>query len=395
MTQHSANRAPRNSDARGAAAARSDRARSRDRREYLVVALKTPAEIFHYPPVWWPSELQFGNFLVLFRDGDVRAIWNSLVIASVSTFIAMLLGTACAYSIVRFRTGGDNLALWILSQRMLPPIVIVFPVFLIYARLGLTDTYLGLIILYTAFALPYVIWMMRGYVEDVPVALEVMETVSAVADVVRSARALAGGADYWLGPAAIAMDENPYGPSTPNPENGRVTMARMDPRQRGLFGAAWALGYLAEATRAGVDALIMSAPVGELGVVYARADYPQPYFDDLAAPAVYPIFHVLRGITGAAGSPLLEVTTSEPGRVLGLACRRAGATPLWLANLTGEPQRVMLPEAFATEHRAWTLDETSFEPATTDPDFAEKTERRQGRELTLAAYAVACLVLGQ
>ena len=109
---------------------------------------------------------------MLFRDGDVWSIWNSFVLASASTVIAMVLGIMCAYSIVRFRTGGENLAIWIISQRLLPPIAIVFPIFLIYSDLGLTDTYQGLILLYTVFALPYVIWLMRGYIQEVPLALE-------------------------------------------------------------------------------------------------------------------------------------------------------------------------------------------------------------------------------
>jgi len=138
----------------------------------FVMSVKTPEEVFAPPPVWWPSSFSLENFAVLFRDGDVVAIWNSLVIAGCSTVVAMLLGTIAAYSLARFKTGGDNLAIWIISQRMIPPIAIAFPVFLLYAILGLVDTYLGLIALYTAFNLPYVIWMMRGYVEDVPVELE-------------------------------------------------------------------------------------------------------------------------------------------------------------------------------------------------------------------------------
>jgi len=138
----------------------------------FVMSVKTPEEVFASPPVWWPSSFSLENFAVLFRDGDVVAIWNSLVIAGCSTVAAMLLGTIAAYSLARFKTGGDNLAIWIISQRMIPPIAIAFPVFLLYAILGLVDTYLGLIALYTAFNLPYVIWMMRGYVEDVPVELE-------------------------------------------------------------------------------------------------------------------------------------------------------------------------------------------------------------------------------
>jgi multiple sugar transport system permease protein len=138
----------------------------------FAVSLKTPREIFKFPPAWYPATPQFNNFLVLFRDGDVWSIWNSFVLASASTVIAMVLGIMCAYSIVRFRTGGENLAIWIISQRLLPPIAIVFPIFLIYSDLGLTDTYQGLILLYTVFALPYVIWLMRGYIQEVPLALE-------------------------------------------------------------------------------------------------------------------------------------------------------------------------------------------------------------------------------
>jgi multiple sugar transport system permease protein len=138
----------------------------------FAVSLKLPEEIFHSPPIWFPDRPQLGNFLVLFKDGDVWTLWNSLVIAGLSTLIAMVLGTLCAYGIVRFRTGGENLAVWILSQRMLPPIAVVFPIFLAYAHLGLSDSYPGLILLYTAFALPYVVWMMRGYLQEVPLELE-------------------------------------------------------------------------------------------------------------------------------------------------------------------------------------------------------------------------------
>jgi multiple sugar transport system permease protein len=136
------------------------------------VSLKRAEEIFKSPPAWYPADPQFGNFLILFQDGDAWSVWHSLVIAGTSTAIAMALGTLCAYGIVRFQTGGENLAVWILMQRLLPPIAIVFPLFLAYAYIGLADTYVGLILLYTAFALPYVVWMMRGYLLEVPLELE-------------------------------------------------------------------------------------------------------------------------------------------------------------------------------------------------------------------------------
>ena len=138
----------------------------------FMISFKTPDEIYAHPPAWLPETLQFANYAVLFKDGDVVTIWNSLVIASVSTVAAMIVGSMCAYSIARFRTGGDLFSVWLLSNRMVPPIVIVFPVFLLYVRAGLVDTYAGLILLYTAFNLPYVVWMMRGYFQDIPLELE-------------------------------------------------------------------------------------------------------------------------------------------------------------------------------------------------------------------------------
>ena len=138
----------------------------------FMIAFKTPEEIFHSPPVWYPANIQFANFAVLFKDGDAVTVGNSLFIAGCSTVVSMFIGTLCAYSLARFKTGGENLAVWIISQRMIPPIAVVFPLFLLYVWLGWVDTYYGMILLYTAFNLPYVIWMMRGYIEDVPIDLE-------------------------------------------------------------------------------------------------------------------------------------------------------------------------------------------------------------------------------
>ncbi|NJM91741.1 MAG: carbohydrate ABC transporter permease [Rhodospirillaceae bacterium] len=138
----------------------------------FIISFKTPDEIFAFPPVWYPESIQFANYRVLFKDGDAETVWNSLILAGVSTVIAMVLGTMCAYSLVRFKTGGENLAVWIISQRMMPPIAIAFPIFLLYVFFGWVDSFHGLVVLYTAFSLPYVIWMMRGYIEDLPLELE-------------------------------------------------------------------------------------------------------------------------------------------------------------------------------------------------------------------------------
>ncbi|NJM31049.1 MAG: carbohydrate ABC transporter permease [Rhizobiales bacterium] len=138
----------------------------------FIISFKTPDEIFAFPPVWYPKSVQFANYRVLFKDGDAETVLNSLILAGASTIFAMILGTLAAYSLARFKTGGENFAVWIISQRMMPPVAIVFPIFLLYVAFGWVDSFHGLIILYTAFNLPYVIWMMRGYIEDIPLELE-------------------------------------------------------------------------------------------------------------------------------------------------------------------------------------------------------------------------------
>src|SRR5262249_7072819 len=130
----------------------------------FMISFKTAEEIYSYPPKWYPGRFGLDSYAVLFKDGDAATVWHSLVIAGVSTLLAMGLGTLCAYSLARFGTGGEHLGNWIISQRMVPPIAVVFPVFLLYVWLRWVDTYVGVILLYTAFNLPYVIWMMRGYI---------------------------------------------------------------------------------------------------------------------------------------------------------------------------------------------------------------------------------------
>src|SRR4029077_9553625 len=111
--------------------------------------------IYSFPPKWFPSQLQFGNYAVLFKDGDETTVGNSLIVAGAHTAIAMFLTTICAYSLARFKTGGEHLANWIISQRMVPPIAVVFPIFLLYVWLGWVDTYVGGIFLYPALNLAY------------------------------------------------------------------------------------------------------------------------------------------------------------------------------------------------------------------------------------------------
>ena len=89
-----------------------------------------------------------------------------------SALLALIVACPAAYSLARFNTGDHNFAFWILSQRFLPLVAVVFPIFLLFRIVQWVDTYHGLIILYATFSLPFVIWMMRGYFRDVPVEVE-------------------------------------------------------------------------------------------------------------------------------------------------------------------------------------------------------------------------------
>ncbi len=215
----------------------------------------------------------------------------------------------------------------------------------------------------------------------------VMENLEALPHIIKSTRAFAGGLPYRVGPSAIGARDNPYGPApTPNPQNGRVALARMDPRQRGLFGAAWNLGYVAHMARGQVDAVALSAPVGEFGVAYAKMDYAQPWFDQRSS-GVYPVYHVLRGMAAAAGRPMLETSLSDGATVQAVAYRNKGMTTVWLANLTGEPQQVVIDGLDGIEGRVARLDLDSFITATAGPDGLKAVDAAVGR-LDLGAYAV-------
>jgi D-apionolactonase len=220
----------------------------------------------------------------------------------------------------------------------------------------------------------------------------VMENLEALPHIIRSAAAFIHGKPYQVGPSCIGARDNPYGAAaTPNPANGRVALAYMDPRQRSLLGAAWNLGYVAHTARGHVDAVCLSAPVGEFGVVYAAMDYAQPWFDQ-QGQGVYPLYHVIRAMAAAAGAPRLETTPSDGSRVQSVAWRSGGDTVLWLANLTGEAQMVEIDGLPQGSGRIARLDQDSFAMAVAGPDgFVGSSATADLHRVELAPYAVARL----
>jgi len=220
------------------------------------------------------------------------------------------------------------------------------------------------------------------------------ETLEATPSIFASVRAFGGGKPYWIFPTAISMRANPYGAGpAPNPKNIRQAMNAVDPRERGLIGAAWYQGYLARAAAAGVEAVTLAAVSGPSSIAYAKQPYAQPWFDDQNAP-VYPHYHVIAGHTALNGS-LLAATSSNARAVQALAVAEDGGCTLRLCNLTGDEQVVQL-DGVSKSGKALVLDEMTFEAACSDPGWRDSAPRVEvsAKALTLKPYAVAEIRFG-
>jgi len=156
----------------------------------FVTAFKDPRDAFTYPPKYLPY-IQFQPSLYAWKDvglikdptqrgthdptSILNTLRNSVITALGSTIVSVILGSLAAYGLARFefrRWKNRDIAFFILSQRMLPPIVLVIPYFILYSRLGLIDTWHGLIIAHTVANLPFVVWIMRGFFRGIPKELE-------------------------------------------------------------------------------------------------------------------------------------------------------------------------------------------------------------------------------
>jgi len=139
----------------------------------FVTSIKPSDDYLAIPPVWWPDQPTMVHYTAaLFAYRGLNGLINSLIVAIAATVLSCLFGTLMAYSLARFNTGGQHLSFWVLSQRFLPPIAIVLPIFLNYRALGLNDTHVGLILAYTVFTLPVSVWMMFAYFRGMPRSLE-------------------------------------------------------------------------------------------------------------------------------------------------------------------------------------------------------------------------------
>jgi ABC-type glycerol-3-phosphate transport system permease component len=137
-------------------------------------AFKPPREIFVTPPSLWPSQFELENIRRLFDETRFLTYFRNSVTVSLSTVaLTLLLSTPAAYSLTRFRFyGREKLAALILFTYMFAPIMIIVPFYVMVRAVGLNNSHVGLVLAYTAFCLPFNLWMLRTFFQSIPVDIE-------------------------------------------------------------------------------------------------------------------------------------------------------------------------------------------------------------------------------
>ena len=148
----------------------------------FTISVKGKAEIFAYPPTWFPKEFKWDNyktlifgqstgFVALGSGGYFNYLRNSLITAGCASVTCLVLGSFGAYGLVRLNASQKakkNLSFWIISTRMMPPVAAAVPFYILFRNLHLLNNLLSLIITYIAINLPFVIWMLQGFFREVP-----------------------------------------------------------------------------------------------------------------------------------------------------------------------------------------------------------------------------------
>lgn len=141
---------------------------------YWIISgsFKTITEFYNRPPTLIPHTLLLENFKNALSGRGSQGLIDSAIIGVSVTVLTMLISVPASYSIARYSPGGQHISFFILSILFLPPVIGVIPLFFIFKTLKLLDTYYVLILSYMFFTLPFCIWIMKGFFEDIPVELE-------------------------------------------------------------------------------------------------------------------------------------------------------------------------------------------------------------------------------
>lgn len=140
----------------------------------FLTSLKVKTQVLAYPPVWWPNPITFENYQnVLLGSNMPRYLFNTIIVGLLTVLIVLVLANHTAYAAARFKFRGKEIILFlILSASMVPIISLLTPLYLVWTKLGLHNSYIGLSLAYGAWQVPTAIWLMRGFIEAVPREIE-------------------------------------------------------------------------------------------------------------------------------------------------------------------------------------------------------------------------------
>jgi multiple sugar transport system permease protein len=129
----------------------------------------TDGTVLPPPDTWYDQVARDQGMVIVGPSRFGQRFLNSVIIGFGSTFLSVFLGTLAAYAFSRFRVPlKDDLLFFILSTRMMPPIAVAIPIYLMFRQLGLSDTHLGMILLYTAVNMSLSVWLLKGFIDEIP-----------------------------------------------------------------------------------------------------------------------------------------------------------------------------------------------------------------------------------
>jgi len=138
----------------------------------LSTSFKVTGEYYTLPAVWIPKHPTFSHYQYIISTAGLSYLKNSLIISFLNMILVLVVSIPTAYAIARFKIGGENFSFWILSQRMLPPIASIIPLFLLFKQFKLIDTYPSLILTYCTFNIAFSVWLLMGFFEEFPREIE-------------------------------------------------------------------------------------------------------------------------------------------------------------------------------------------------------------------------------
>jgi ABC-type glycerol-3-phosphate transport system permease component len=140
----------------------------------LLTSFKTERDVLAYPPVWlFKPTLDHYREVISGSSSILPNLWSSMVVSCATTLLTMLIAVPAAYALARLNYPAKKASgFYVLATQMLPPVGLIIPYYLVLQKIGALDTYSGLTVIYLTFSLPFAIWLMVSYFEDIPLEME-------------------------------------------------------------------------------------------------------------------------------------------------------------------------------------------------------------------------------